>query len=158
MFDGVLNTLLCPSIHYNEIKISRWLATFYLVVFNEYPHRTSIYNANLFLESRNWKILSPKLSSRLITCSESVYRVFFLSWVIKSYLKIFWSRTRCAGGSYLQVRYKDASKMHFRCVLRCAWTIKHLSSASLYIERYAVFKIWFSVWIELFSWIRFITS
>ena len=27
-----------------------------------------------FLETRNWKILTPKLSTRLITCLESVYR------------------------------------------------------------------------------------
>ena len=48
-----------------------------------------------FLETRNWKNLSPNLSTRLNSCLESVYRkrqsnkrVFFLFMVIKSYLKI----------------------------------------------------------------------
>ena len=40
---------------------------------------------------------------------------------------------------------KGASKMHFRCALRCICAIVHLSSPSLYLERYAVFKIWLSV-------------
>ena len=33
-----------------------------------------VFITQTFLETRNWEILSPKLSTRLITCSENVYR------------------------------------------------------------------------------------
>ena len=44
----------------------------------------------------------------------------------------------------------DASKMHFRCVLRCTCAIVHLSLPSLYLERSAISKIWSVVWFKLF--------
>ena len=33
-----------------------------------------VFITQTFLETRNWEILSPKLSTRLITYSENVYR------------------------------------------------------------------------------------
>ena len=159
IFDRVLNTLLCPSTYHNEIQMSRWLVTFYYLVFIE---QASI--MQIFLETRNGEILSPKQSTSLITCSESVHRHFL--WRFKGIRELFFSyhgslrviqrffrpRTRCAVATSVQgAWYIGASKMHFRCVLRCVCSITHLSSPSLYLDRYAVFIIWFSVWFELFS-------
>ena len=63
MFDSILNTLLCPFIYYNEIQISRWLVAFYQKAFEKFPHRKSIYNANLFgnykLENFESKAVRP---------------------------------------------------------------------------------------------------
>ena len=68
------------------------------------------YIAQTFWEARNWEILSPKLSIRLIACLESVHekrqrntRVAFSDHgplrVIK---RFFRPRTRCAVGSCVQ--------------------------------------------------------
>ena len=45
-----------------------------------------------------------------------------------------------------KVRDKGASKMHFRCLLRCICAIVHLSSPSLYLEmRYLKFGLVFDL-------------
>ena len=63
-----------------------------------------------FLETRNWKILSPKWPTRLITCLESVYRkrskkkgsCFFFSWLLRVVERFVRPGTRCAVGRYVQ--------------------------------------------------------
>ena len=73
MFDRVLNTLLCLSIHYNEYKqADGWLH--FMKRFSTNTRIEQELTTQTFLETRNWKILSPKLPTRLITCLECVYR------------------------------------------------------------------------------------
>ena len=144
MSDRVLNMLPCPSIHYNKIQISRWLVTFYQIVFDKFPYQTSIYSTNLFGNQKlgNFEFKAIYLPHYLYgKCLQKnikgIRELFLLSWAIKSYSKISQTQNK--------VRDKGTSKMHFRCVLRCMCVITHLSSPSLCLERYAVLKIWFSV-------------
>ena len=61
--------------------------------------------------------------------------LFSLSWAIKSYLNkdLLDPEKGDLQVVMFKVRDKGASKMHFRCVLRCVCAIVHLSSSSLYL-------------------------
>ena len=130
MLDRVLNTLLCPSIHYNEMRKSRWLVTFYQMVFGKFPHRTSLYSTNLLAKQK-----LGNFESKTVHPSHYLFRKCLQKKcqrnkrVVSSYHGLL--------GALQVVMFKmpdkGTSKMYFTCVLRCA--IALLSSASLYLER-----------------------
>ena len=73
-------------------QISRWLVTVYQMVFNKLPQRTNVYNANLFenqkLGNFGFKAISLFIWKVFIEKRHRNKRVFFLSWAMKSYLKM----------------------------------------------------------------------
>ena len=129
MFSRFLNTLLCSPISYNEIEISRWLVIFYQMVSDKFPHRTSIYNANLFGNSKlgnfESKVVHPSqllLAKCLQKNFKGIKELFFLSWAIKSYLKIFQTQKK--------VRCRLLSS---RCVIRAHQNIAKLIFSLVFV-------------------------
>ena len=172
MFYRVLNTLLCPSSHQNEMQITQPAITCSELTIKTaeqcYQLRSGVFIVNFehvftpcssisivnfeqvnagrevdgwlhfikwfsmnspikqafitqtFLETRTWKNLTPKLSTRLNSCLESVYRKrqsnksFFFFMVIKSYLKICQTQNmvRCR-----QLCSRCMIRAHPKCIL-----------------------------------------
>ena len=100
-----------------------------------------------FLETRNWKIKSKAVHPSYFLFGKCLQKN------VKGIRELFFSfhghlldpQHGAPQVVLFKVCDKDACKMHFRCVLRCLCAIVHLSLPSLYLERYAVFKIWSSV-------------
>ena len=93
-----------------------WLVTFYQMVFDEFPHRTSIYNANFFgnQKSENCPPVSLLVWKVFIENVKGIRGLFFLFMAIKSYLKIGQTQNtvRCR-----QLCSRCVIRAHLKCIL-----------------------------------------